>query len=565
MLRRCWGLAIVGIFAFTGLPAWGQTYNKDAVRALSKRIDEHLAKTWKKAKVTPAPKANDHVFFRRLNLDLAGRIPDLIDLADFHDQGEARWGLVDKLLAGAMPDLTDVGYFLDETDPRRWLWVDRLLDDPRYQHSRHFGNVWRNLILGNQTNVQFQFLMPGFESWLRERVEKNVPLDQTVLELLTSQAGNPNQGFDGRMVASSPQLFFQVNENKAENLAGATSRLFLGVKIECAQCHAHPFAKWSKEQFWEFAAFYSAQQQVAKRKILKDGPAPQPGFSPGREILIPGTDKVVRAKFLNGKEPNWEGSNNPRRTLAEWVTAKDNPYFAKAMADHLWSYLMGVSLLEPILEPSDDSPITHPELLNDLAKGLIDNNFDAKFLIRAIVHSDAYQRSSGGAKLADKEDYQLFVRMPMRAMSPEQIFDSVWMVTNPKDRQPDMPNQQFFNPNQAQSDRAKFLNKFQTQDRRHEPQTSILQALFMMNGEFITKRTKLENNEALQTLAAQKTSHEKRLRSLFMIVLSRPPRDSEIERLMPYLERGAANNKLGEALSDVYWALLNSSEFLLNH
>ncbi len=541
MLRRCWGLAIVGIFALTVVPAWGQAYNKEAVEALSKRIDEHLSKTWKKAKVTPAPKANDHVFFRRLNLDLVGRIPDLIDLDDF---------------------------LSNEDDDKRWMWVDRLLDDKSFQHPRHFANVWRNLILGNQTNVQFQFLMPSFEAWLRERIDKNVPLDQTVLQLLTSQQGNPNQfnGFNGGMQGNSPQLFFQVNENKAENLAGATSRLFLGVKIECAQCHAHPFAKWSKDQFWEFAAFYSPQQQVMKRpKIDKDAPPESPKFVPGREILIPGTDKVVKAKFLNGKEPNWEGSNNPRRTLADWIVAKDNPYFAKAMADHLWSYLMGVSLLEPILEPSDDSPVTHPELLNDMANALIANNFDAKFLIRAIVHSDAYQRSSGGAKLADKDDYQLFLRMPMRALSPEQIFDSVWMVTNPKDRQPDLPNQQFFNPNQQQSDRGKFLTKFQTQDRRHEPQTSILQALFMMNGEFVMKRTRLENNEALQTLAAQKTSHEKRLRSVYMIVLSRPPRDNEISRLTPYLEKGDAAGKLGEALSDVYWALLNSSEFLLNH
>jgi hypothetical protein len=217
--------------------------------------------------------------------------------------------------------------------------------------------------------------------------------------------------------------------------------------------------------------------------------------------------------------------------------------------------------------------MTHEALLDDLAKALVANNFDAKFLIRAIVHTDAYQRSSGGAKLADKEDYHLFVRMPIRALSPEQLFDSVEMATSSGQKlavqQP--LNPQFFNPNQMQSPRAQFLTKFQNQDRRHEPQTSILQALFMMNGKHMAEKTRLINNDDLKTLAAQPGGHEKRLRSLYMIVLSRPPRASELQRLVPYLERGGSlekgspTEKLGSALSDVYWALLNSSEFMHNH
>ena len=282
----------------------------------------------------------------------------------------------------------------------------------------------------------------------------------------------------------------------------------------------------------------------------------------------------MKAKFLSGEEPKWGATNNARQVLADWMTSPKNPYFAKAMADHIWSYLMGVSLLEPIMEPSDDSPITHPELLNDLAKGLVDNNFDAKFLIRAIVHTEAYQRSSGGAKLADKEDYHLFVRMPIRALSPEQIYDSVvWATTSPtadsdlRKRLMAMSNpQQFFNPNQQQTPRAQFLAKFQLQDRRHEPQTSILQALFLMNGKYMAERTKVANNRDLQTLANPKMEggHNGRIASLYRLVLSRPPRPEETARLTRYLdERGDEN--LGDAVSDIYWALLNSSEFLHNH
>jgi hypothetical protein len=563
-MLRCWGLAVLGIFACASAPAWGQSsnYNKDAVKALSKKIDAHLAKVWQKAKVTPAPKAADHVFFRRLNLDLVGRIPDLSPVTDFMDDG-----FLDDPLAGSL--YTVGGLIATE---KRWVWVDRLLDSP--EHAKHFSHVWRAIMLGYQTNNQFQFQVPSFEIWLNDRVRSNLPLDKTVYQLLTSQqnVGDPRfGGFQPAMQGQgSPAVFFQANENKAENLAAATSRVFLGVKIECAQCHQHPFAKWKQDQFWEFAAFYSTPQNQIRRP---NQPGQPQNFTPGREIPIPGTDKIAKAKFLTGKEPAWDGAKNSRVTLAEWVTSPDNPYFARAMADHLWSHLMGVSLLEPIMEPSDDIPMTLPQLLDDLAKALIDNNFDAKFLIRAIVHTDAYQRSSGGAKLADKEDYHLFVRMPIRALTPEQIYDSVVVATTApiSDKrkelmQPGNPNQ-FFNPNQLQSPRQQFLQKFTNQDRRHEPQTSILQALFMMNGGFMAERTNAKKNEDLQVLSNPdiEGGHESRIRSMYRMVLSRPPREDEIQRLAPYLERGGATGNLRDAVSDIFWALLNSSEFLHNH
>ncbi len=547
MLHRICILAVLGFFAMPLGSSLGQEpgYNKKAIEALSRRIDDHLAKVWAKAKVAPAPKADDYVYFRRLNLDLRGRIPELSDIVDFTDNEDA---------------------------DKRWMWVDRMLESPEY--SQHFAHVWRNIMLGYQTNPQFQFLMPQFEGWLRDRIKDNVPLNTMALQLLTSQGSTPNMGF-GRMTqgVTSPQLFFQANENKAENLAAATSRVFLGVKIECAQCHAHPFAKWKQDQFWEFAAFFSQTPQIF-RQPNKVNPPKLPSYTPGREILIPGTERVVKAKFLNGKMPDWENSTNSRKTLAEWVVAKENPFFAQTMADHVWSYLMGVSLLEPINEPSDDIPLTHPELLDELAKALAANNFDARFLVRAIVHSQAYQRGSGGAKLADKEDYHLFVRMPIRALSPGQIVGSGVVATVPPHEvetrrdllgQPNQPRQ-FFDP-RFQSERAKFSLKFPLQDRRYEPQTSILQALFMMNGEFLRKRTNAANNKDLKTLANPKLrdGHPARVMSLYRLVLSRPARPDEIARLVPYLERGGATNNLGDAVSDIYWALLNSSEFSHNH
>lgn len=541
MSSRFWGIAILGVFIVSLLPSAGQSqgpnYDKEAVKALSKRIDQHLARVWQKAKVTPEPKADDYVYFRRLNLDLAGRIPELNDVTAFIDNPSA---------------------------DKRWLWVDDLLS--RKEHPRHFASVWRLLMLGSQTNQQFQFLMPQFESWLRERVEKEAPLDKLVHELLMNQQQNMNMAFQrGNQQQPSPLLFFLSNENKAENLAGATSRIFLGVKIECAQCHKHPTAEWTREQFWEFAAFYSQAPQARGPGVpAKKSGEPVVLFIPGKSIRIPETDKVVKAKFINGEEPKWDGS--PRKTLADWMTSPKNPYFAKAMADHIWSYLMGVSLLEPIMEPSDDAPITHPELLNDLSKGLIEHNFDAKFLIRAIVHSDAYQRSSGGKKLAEKEEYNLFVRMPMRALSPEQIYDSIRMATMKygEEERPENPNQ--FNPFQGQSERQQFLAKFMNQDRRHEPQTSILQALFMMNSKFMATRTKAETSENLQgVINGQYENNEGRVLSMYRLIMSRVPHPEETSRLAQYLNERQARGQLAQGVTDIYWALLNTSEFLHNH
>ncbi len=362
----------------------------------------------------------------------------------------------------------------------------------------------------------------------------------------------------------TPQGFFVVNEGKAENLAGATARVFLGVKIECAQCHKHPFAKWTREQFWEFAAFYSGQNGFRR---------PQPkqqktvSFVPGREIVIPEVNKVVKAKFLNGKDPQWGAFSDSRKVLAEWLTSKDNPYFARAMADHLWAYIFGVSLLEPILEPNDDSPVTHPELLDKLAKELIGHGFDQMFLLRALVHTKAYQRSSGGPELATKEDYHLFLRMPIRSLTPEQIYDSIVVATH-LDQQQTYSGDMRFNPGLpfgANTPRGQFLAKFGTQERRYDPQTSILQALFMMNGKFMTERTKAESNDDIGTLAKLNRPARDKLRTMFYMLMSRPPREEEIQRLAPYLESGGPSHDTTRAIEDIYWALLNSPEFLLNH
>ena len=207
------------------------------VKALSARVDEIIDKSLREAGVKAAPAAEPYQFYRRLNLDLGGKIPDLLDIRDYLD---------------------------DPSPDKRWIWAEKLIQPDEKSRDKdafvnHFANVLRAHMITTDNNFQVIGQLPSFEAWLKQRLQANMAYDSMVRELLTGQPfGNP-QPFGGQPgnVQGSTAAFFFSNENKAENLAGSTARIFLGVKLECAQCHAHPFAKWTREQFWEFAAFFN--------------------------------------------------------------------------------------------------------------------------------------------------------------------------------------------------------------------------------------------------------------------------------------------------------------------
>jgi hypothetical protein len=498
-------LRLLGLILLPGLLAPDLRAADKDVESLAKRIDKQLAAAWGK-EVKPASRADDAEFFRRVHLDLAGRIPSVTEMRDFLDD--------------------------DRPDKRR-LWVDRILaagpDDPSYKdaYTRHFANVWRAWLLA-RTNQSNSFSQPALENWLKERLRSNVGYDQLVRDLLTQPGSGPG----------SANVFYQANESKPENLAGSTSRLFLGVDLECAQCHNHPFAKWSRRQFWEYAAFFTDVPPV--------GPMARPG--PRGEIKLPGQEKMVQARFLDGKTPEWKDKTTTRPTLAEWMTSRDNPFFARAIVNRLWTYFFGVGLMG---EAGEDPPDAHKELLDELALELAAHKFDLKFLIRAITSSEAYQRTSAVSHPSQKA--ALFARMPLRGLSPEQLFDSLAEAT------------EFTDNGNFQAARRQFLARFAGQEKKIDHQTSILQALYLMNNEFIADRTSLEKNRTLATLAEQRTSTARKVESLYLVVLSRKPRPAESERFVKYAEKGGPSGSPKKALADVFWVLLNSPEFILNH
>jgi hypothetical protein len=505
----------VGLLSLALAPAV-HAADKD-VEAMAKTIDARLAAAWGK-EVKPAALADDAEFFRRVHLDLAGRIPSVTEIRDFLD---------------------------DERPDKRRLWVDRILkadpDDSSYRDAYvlHFTNVWRHWLL-SQTAQQNQ-VQPALETWLRQRLQANVGYDRLVRELLTQPAAGNGQG--------SLAAFYQANENKPENLAGSTARLFLGVKLECAQCHDHPFDKWTRSQFWQYAAFFTDV-------------TPQGRQGPGRgQLKVPGQDKTVHARFIDGKEPKWPDEAGTRPTLAEWMTAADNPFFARAVVDRLWLYFFGNGLTERPDGAGNEILASHRELHDELARELVAHKYDLKFLIRAITASQAYQRTSAVSHPSQK-DPRLFARMPLRGLSPEQLFDSLAEATEYQGGVSANP-QGFLLA--ARPARGQFLARFTAQENKTDYQTSILQALYLMNNEFIAERTSLAKNRTLATLAEQRTSTARKVESLYLVVLSRKPRAEEAERFVQYVEMGGPAGDSKKALADVFWVLLNSPEFILNH
>ncbi|HEY7156413.1 MAG TPA: DUF1549 and DUF1553 domain-containing protein [Gemmataceae bacterium] len=532
MLRHAIGMLVLGVSLLRGLPVYAAETLSE--QELAKKIDRHLAARWKAERVEPVSPADDAEYMRRVYLDLIGRIPSL---------AEAR------------------AFLEDRTPDKRARLVRRLMEDRA--HVEHFVNVWRDLLIPEANNgdpVQGQ--LNSFNDWLRKQFSQNVPYDRMVRELLTVPFGSERvrsrkmtRSEPSDAAAPTPLAFYVAKDAKPENLAASTARLFLGVRIECAQCHNHPFGSWTRQHFWGYAAFFAGLQRAS----ADNGGGIREVFD-RRDIKIPGTLVSAEARFLDETEPRWKYNVGARTTLAEWLTAAENPYFARATVNRLWAHFFGLGLVEPVDDFRSDNPPSHPELLEELASQFVAHRFDLRYLMRSITASRAYQLTSA-APASSSTPAHLFAHRTVKGLTPEQLFDSLAVATgyqppaNPRPMNEPRPDA-----------RAEFLARFAGGQPRSETQRSIQQALMLMNGRFIAAATRPKDGAVLASVANDSSLDTvAKVEALCLAALSRKPTPAEARRFVRYVDGGAPSQDAKLALADVFWALLNSAEFSLNH
>ncbi|MBK1856276.1 DUF1553 domain-containing protein [Verrucomicrobiaceae bacterium 5K15] len=487
-------------------------------------IDGHVYQKLHKLRVIPSDTCDDTVFVRRVYLDLIGRLPTPEDRATFlaDEDPNKRAALVDRLI---------------ETKEFTEIWVMK----------------WSELLqirtFQNQVSYKAALL---YHNWLRERIASNTPFNEIVRELLTSKGGT----------FSTPATnFFQV-EQETLLLTENVAQVFMGTRIQCAQCHNHPFDRWTMEEYYRFAAFFA---QV-KRKKAED-PREQIIFDGGGQMKNPLTNQTAEPKFLGGEAPDTSGKSR-RELVAQWLTEPENPWFARNVSNIIWAHFFGIGIVEPVDDVRISNPPSNPELMDDLAKHFVDYNFDFKRLVRDICTSQTYQRSTR-VNESNATDTRNFSHARVRRLRAEVLLDVVSQVTSTPNKFKGLPKGaravQIADGNTS----TYFLKTFGRATRetvcscevKMEP--SLSQALHLLNGD--TTHNRIRSGQRVVNMLKEKKTPEEIIRHLYLTCLSRPPTDAEMAKLQNYLKDANDFQSKREVLEDIFWALLNSKEFIFNH
>jgi hypothetical protein len=485
--------------------------------ALARRIDDAVGKALAVENVPAPPLADDAEFLRRVSLDITGVIP-----------------AADRAAA-----------FLDSKDPdKRAKLVDELLASPRY--GRHMADIWQALLVQRDPDNR-RIPFEPLERWLEQSFNDNKPWDRFANDLLTAT---------GTQDANGAVTFYLANATP-DKVTDRVCRAFLGVRLQCAQCHNHPFTHWKQTDYWGMAAFFTRVRLDGNpRQQLQQGQSPgiTEGGRGGRPLRLPDSAKVVPAKFFLGADAPVKAGEPARPVLAGWLTAADNPYFARALVNRLWGQFFGRGLVNPVDDMHDGNPASHPELLRELAAQFAAGGYDVKDVVRAVCASQAYQRTSRASAAANDAEARLFARTAIKPLTPEQLYDSLEQVLGKPDGRAERPRGGK-RPGAA-TPRAVFVNFFAV-DGAAEPteyQAGIPQALRLMNSPQMNRPAGALGQA---DRPAQVVEH------LYLAALSRRPTPAEERLVLDYV--GKHGPRPRDAYGDVLWALLNSSEFTLNH
>jgi len=548
----------------TPAPAWAQPGGNEHYGIPQvKFINEQIAAVWGDAGLKPSAPASDGEWCRRVHLDLIGRVPTLKEL--------------DAFLADSSPT--------KKADLVARLLGDDYVDD----YARHFTDIWTTILIGRDVENE-RVSRPGMRQYLRRAFSRNLPYDKFMDDLVTATGVNANRqgltGFNGAANFLSGKMEEMGVENGVQATA-KTAQVFLGLQVQCTQCHNHPFNKGKQNQFWEMNAFFRQTRALRKRdgtqdvqwvELVDEDFAGEGGDPEEAELyyeLRNGIMKVAYPVFIDGTEISKSGylpgtmsdgtayGVNRRRELAQLI--KGSPYFTKSIVNRMWGYFLGYGFTKPVDDLGEHNPPSHPELLDGLAEQFRENSFDLKELARWIVLSQPYALSSRKTAANKADDPSLgerprFTHFYVRQMQAEQLYESLLTAT-----QADQASRTEDAAKTKDRWLSQFIIAFGT-DEGDDSTTfngSIPQALMMFNGDLVKQATSTGKGGFLDKVATSSMSPAQKIDVLYKAALGRVPAAKERQVATALL--AARKGDVAAALQDVWWAVLNSNEFIINH
>ena len=484
-------------------------------------IDTLVHNKLKKLRIQPSDVCTDAQFIRRVTLDICGLAPTAEEIKAF------------------------------ETDPapdKRARLVDSLLE--RKEFVEQWVMKWSELLtIRSSQRVSYKSALLYFK-WLEEQISNEVPIDEMVVNLLSARGGT----------FSEPATNFYEAEQDTLKLTENVAQVFLGMRIQCAQCHNHPFDRWTMDDYYSFASFFA---QVGRKQA--EDPRERIVFNRrGGEINHPVTGKPLPPKFLGGQIPETRGQDR-RAIVAQWIASADNPFFAKNLSNIVWSHFFGRGIVHPVDDVRISNPASNQELLDELARKLVEYDYDFKKIVRDICNSRTYQLSTA-TNATNETDLTNFSHANLRRIRAEVLLDVISQVTETKDKFAGLPlgakAVQIADGNTSNY----FLNTFGRAQRlsvcscevKTEPNLS--QALHLLNGQ--TVQGKIRQGGVVKQLLASHPENAPVIENLYLRVLGRGPTESELAQLLALV---ADDPNRQQVFEDLFWALLNSREFVFNH
>jgi hypothetical protein len=492
-------------------------------------VDELVYGRLQKLGITVSGPCDDSTFMRRAYLDVIGRLPTA---------EEARLFLADTC-----------------TEKRENL-VDALLDRPEY--ADHWAMKWIDLLRPNPYRVGIKAVI-NLDAWIRDQFRQNRPYDAFVNDILTASGST----FD-----VSPATFFR-DRREPEEITPVVSQLFLGIRLDCAKCHHHPSEKWAQEDYYQLASFFGKMRSRGQGISAPiSGEAELWWYdAKGRGVVHPITEALLVPKMPDGPEVPYVDGVDPRQQLVDWMVNPQNPFFARAIVNRIWSEFMGRGFVEPVDDFRVSNPPTNPELLDWLAADFVAHGFDLKHLMRRILNSAAYQRSSLPNEM-NETDQRNFSHALRRRLPAEVLLDAVGDLTGGKDGFAGLPPGSRAMDTWNHKIPSEFLDAFGRPNASQEcpcerdRKPTIVQSLHLMNSSAL--QAKLINQQGRVAIwSASNRAVEDLIKEIYLSAFSREPDSQEVELASRYL--GNADASRSEGVQDLVWALINTAEFVFNH